>query len=152
MSAPTRCSAISGDGCGPGKNLEHAERKLQEVSGNLDRASYVKRGAKRQKAIAQRGRKLFRMSVAGMYRLGVKGSLGPVGSTLLPLLCEAPVKRWAAVKCERLLNSNLLSQSRAWYSLMYQNLSCLKQVLLGPFGHHGVHVHTCTCGHTVVRV
>jgi len=103
------------------QTLAIQDAKLKAQDGVIDRYSYFKQRKRAKKSQATRFYR--RMSVAGMYRLGIRRCLGYASALSTAAMLDVPVSRHQVVKCENLFRSNIWSRCKSWYADMYSKLN-----------------------------
>ena len=78
---------------------------------------------------------LFRkMTLSGMYRMGLKRNLGHASGLATSRILEADVGRGAVYRCERLFAASLLATCRTWYADQGDNVRKFLEYWLGQQG------------------
>eukprot|EP00969_Alexandrium_andersonii_P149854 6626628-Alexandrium_andersonii.AAC.1 len=110
-----------------------SERQIRKLKRSVELAAeeralrtYVKDGKRRKGAGP---RKLFRMTAHGIYRLGLKQTMGYGGANSTKSILGIPVGDKQVVRCEQLLCANVFCQARAWFTSMCAALTAYVRAL-----------------------
>jgi hypothetical protein len=101
------------------KNRAATHSSAQEAK-DRQRLAYMK--VPKKERVKEQDRQRYALTTSGVYRLGVKQSLGYASTRSTCSILDVPVCRQTVARCEHMVCASRVAATRQWYERMYEIL------------------------------